>query len=81
MYTLLLLHIQPLKIDGNASISTRYSTLQRMCRLYTMRTCLSSLTFISSENTLTSFTSIPYRGSDWNKILPPHRFPTVGIVQ
>ena len=40
------------QIDGNASISNRYWTLRGSCRLYTMRTCLSS--FFSSENTLNS---------------------------
>jgi len=33
------LNAQPLKIDGNASISNRYHTLWGSCRLYKMRTC------------------------------------------
>ena len=45
-----LIHAQPHKVDGNASISNRYRTLRDRVESYTMRTCLSSLS--SSETTL-----------------------------
>jgi hypothetical protein len=47
-----LIHAQPRKVDGNASISNRYQTLRDRVESYMMRTCLSSLS--SSETTLKS---------------------------